>query len=74
MQRGETVIPKGMKASQGGPAATFTFAPVIDARGADSSAVARLEATVKKLHQDFEKRALRAVQGEKSLNPMFGRP
>jgi len=47
----------------------ITFAPVIDARGADSAAVARLEQVVAKQQQEFQARVVHTVrQAQKTRN------
>jgi hypothetical protein len=50
-----------------GPAMNFTFAPVIDARGADAAAVARIANVVAKQQRDFE-RNVQAVVGKTRQN------
>lgn len=51
----------------------ITFAPQIDARGADAGAVARLTADLRAMQRDFAKNVRNTVSGEKSLNPRFAR-
>jgi hypothetical protein len=58
LQRGERVIPRGQNDNRA-PSMQFTFAPQVDARGADVAAVARLEVAMARQQRDFE----RNVQG-----------
>lgn len=58
LERGERVIPKGQSGGDGGT--SFTYAPQIDARGADAGAVQRLEAAMARAHAEFEDRAINA--------------
>jgi len=51
----------GVKASGGGSGASITYAPVIDARGADASAVVRLEAALARAQAEFEGRVIQTV-------------
>jgi len=51
----------------GAPTAFYT----IDARGADSSAIARLEATLRELHRSIEPRAVAAVSNERKRGGAF---
>jgi len=44
-----------------GSAANITFAPTIDARGADAGAVARLEGAMARVQAEFESRVIRTV-------------
>lgn len=61
--RAGTVLPNG----QGMGGGTY----YIDARGADQAAIARLEGIIRDLNGSIERRALRAVQGERNRNPSF---
>lgn len=54
---------------RGGGASGGTF--YIDARGADSAAIARLEATITSINGNLEKRSVAAVANEASRNPSF---
>jgi cell division protein ZapA (FtsZ GTPase activity inhibitor) len=47
--------------SSSGGSQSFTFAPQIDARGADHAAVARLEASLMAMHKSFEGRVRKSV-------------
>jgi hypothetical protein len=58
LQSGERVIPRG--GSAGG--VVLHYAPVIDARGADSSAVARLQQTQKAMAATFRDQVAGAVR------------
>lgn len=58
--------PSDIRAMQGAndnQPASFTFAPVIDARGADVAAVARLEQVVQRQQVEFEGRVKQIVKG-----------
>jgi len=64
--RGSQVVPSARSlAALGGAGAGsgFTFAPVIDARGADVAAVARLEQVVQRQQAEFEGRVKQIVKG-----------
>ncbi|WP_284777067.1 phage tail length tape measure family protein [Agrobacterium sp. lyk4-40-TYG-31] len=50
-----------MKPANSNSAPTITFAPVIDARGADQAAVARLETVVAKQNREFAANVLKVV-------------
>ncbi|PWL18822.1 hypothetical protein DKP76_07090 [Falsochrobactrum shanghaiense] len=52
---------------------SITFAPVIDARGADSAAVARLEQVVARQQAEFSYRVVEAVRNANSTRVKFGR-
>lgn len=52
----------GVSAEGGGGAMQVTFAPVIDARGADAGAVARIEATLARAQAEFEAKVIDTVQ------------
>jgi hypothetical protein len=62
LPRGSQVIPNDVvrQSSNGSP--SITFAPVIDARGADVAAVARLEQVVARQQQEFESRVIGVVR------------
>lgn len=60
LQRGEVVLPRG--AQIGGSSPSITFAPQIDARGASSEAVARLEAAMDKQQRDFAANVLTTMR------------
>ncbi|WP_175584953.1 phage tail length tape measure family protein [Phyllobacterium pellucidum] len=65
LPKGSQVIPNApsMKALSGrGGSGSFTFAPVIDARGASVDAVARLEQVVAKQQQEFSARVVDTVR------------
>ena len=79
---GEQVIPNhklsaptmpnlsGASSSSGG--GSFTFAPVIDARGADVAAVARLEQVVAKQQAEFSGRVVQTMRQAKSTRNWRG--
>ncbi len=79
---GEQVIPnhkltaptmpnlRGASSSSGG--GSFTFAPVIDARGADVAAVARLEQVVAKQQAEFSGRVVQTMRQAKSTRNWRG--
>ncbi|NYD84322.1 tape measure protein [Brucella intermedia] len=79
---GEQVIPnhkltaptmpnlRGASSSTGG--GSFTFAPVIDARGADVAAVARLEQVVAKQQAEFSGRVVQTMRQAKSTRNWRG--
>lgn len=60
LQRGERIIPRGKTPSQIGMS-NFTYAPVIDARGADSAAVARIEQVLAKNQAEFSSKVIETV-------------
>lgn len=51
-----------------GGGGNFTFAPVIDARGADADAVTRLEQVVAKQAREFDARAVQAIRKANNSN------
>lgn len=57
-----TPVPMSRAANDNGP--SFTFAPTIDARGADGSAVARLEQSMARMQGEFEGRVKQIVKGK----------
>src|SRR5690606_24081523 len=69
--QGGTIIPRvpnpsdisRMQGANDNQSASFTFAPVIDARGADVAAVARLEQVVQRQQAEFEGRVKQIVKG-----------
>lgn len=66
-------IPKFNSMAGGNSAGgSFTFAPVIDARGADVAAVARLEMVVGEMQRSFGAQAVQAVKSGNSKR-LFGR-
>lgn len=63
LQKGEVVIPKaGFRNAAGGGNVAVTFAPNIDARGADMSVVARLEAQMRVQEATFSDRVATALR------------
>lgn len=66
LPRGSQVIPARstaqMMAGGAGGAVTLSYAPVIDARGADQAAVARLEAAMVQQSRDFEARVQQTLR------------
>ncbi|QRM43982.1 phage tail length tape measure family protein [Rhizobium sp. BG4] len=67
LQRGERIIPRGKSAQQTG-SSNFTYAPVIDARGADNAAVARIEQVLAKDRADFSARVVKTVVDARRRN------
>ena len=65
LPRGSQVIPNDVLQRAGG-GVSVTFAPNIDARGADVAAVARLEQVVTRQQQEFEARVVGVVRGAQS--------
>jgi hypothetical protein len=65
-----TIIPNIPSIQHGGSAGStsITYAPTIDARGADSAAVARIQDTLAKDKADFSVRVVAAVQKAKKSN------
>jgi hypothetical protein len=61
LPRGASVYPAGQTSRMMGGGGNMTFAPVIDARGADVGAVARLEAAMAKAQAEFEGRVVQTV-------------
>lgn len=57
--------------SQAGP--SFTYAPVIDARGADAAAVARLEQAQIRANQDFEARTIKTIRAANKAGVKLGK-
>lgn len=58
LQKGELIIPRGGSA---GTSVAVTYSPVIDARGADAGAVARIERILQQDRVTFESRVISAV-------------
>ncbi|MDQ0558305.1 tape measure domain-containing protein [Rhizobium mesoamericanum] len=74
LPRGSQVIPNAslpkVSKAMGGNSHSITYAPVIDARGADSEAVARLERILAKERAEFSAKVVRTVkdaQGRRML-------
>jgi hypothetical protein len=61
-------VPKIMPGMGGSSGPNITYAPTIDARGADSAAVARIQDTLAKDKADFSVRVVAAVQKAKKSN------
>lgn len=61
LPRGSQVIANHNLGKMGG-GSNVTFAPVIDARGADAAAVARIEAALAKAQAEFQNRVISTVQ------------
>jgi tape measure domain-containing protein len=57
--------------AQAGP--SFTYAPVIDARGADAAAVARLEQAQIRANQDFEAKTISAIRKANKAGVKMGK-
>jgi tape measure domain-containing protein len=60
-------------ATRSGAANYFTYAPTIDARGADAAAVARLEQAQIKANQDFEARTVKAIRDANKAGVKLGK-
>jgi hypothetical protein len=71
LQKGERIIPRGGSTS-GGANVSLSFAPVIDARGADVAAVARLEQVVAKQGAEMQGRVEAAVRSAQKRNVKLG--
>lgn len=56
-----------------GGGSTVVFAPKIDARGADSAAIRRLEGKMQTMAKQMPRQTVHTVQREKQLNPGFVR-
>lgn len=65
-------MPNLRGASSSGGGGSFTFAPVIDARGADVAAVARLEQVVAKQQAEFSGRVVQTMRQAKSTRNWRG--
>ncbi|TWB20039.1 tape measure domain-containing protein [Rhizobium sp. ERR 1071] len=52
---------------------SFTYAPVIDARGADAAAVARLEQAQIRLNRDFEARTIKTIRAANKAGVKLGK-
>ncbi len=65
-------LPNLRGASSSGGGGSFTFAPVIDARGADVAAVARLEQVVAKQQAEFSGRVVQTMRQAKSTRNWRG--
>lgn len=59
---------RSLPASTSGAASQITYAPTIDARGADSAAVARLELAMEKDRRTFAARSVAAIQQARKSN------
>ncbi len=71
LQKGERIIPRSGTTSQSSPVAV-TYAPVIDARGADAAAVARLEKVVARQGAEMQGRVEAAVRSAQKRNVKLG--
>lgn len=65
-------LPNLRGAASSGGGGSFTFAPVIDARGADVAAVARLEQVVARQQAEFEGRVVATMRKAKSTRNWRG--
>nr|WP_176024859.1 tape measure protein [Brucella pseudintermedia] len=65
-------LPNLRGAASSGGGGSFTFAPVIDARGADVAAVARLEQVVAKQQAEFSARVVQTMRQAKSTRNWRG--
>lgn len=71
-KRGEGVFTQGQMAAMGGNSGpNITYAPNIDARGADAQAVARLAAALAQDRQNFERNVQAVVGRTRQNNPAF---
>ncbi|RVM86377.1 hypothetical protein CN122_23490, partial [Sinorhizobium meliloti] len=69
LPRGSQVVPTipSMKALKAGiPSTSVTYAPQIDARGADAAAVARLEQVMARDRAEFESKTVAAIRNARS--------
>ncbi|MDE4619637.1 phage tail length tape measure family protein [Sinorhizobium meliloti] len=64
LEKGEIVLPKGAKVGSEG--VNVTYAPQIDARGADAAAVARLEQVMARDRAEFESKTVAAIRNARS--------
>ncbi|WP_140426964.1 phage tail length tape measure family protein [Ensifer aridi] len=64
LEKGEIVLPKGAKVGSDG--VSVTYAPQIDARGADAAAVARLEQVMARDRAEFESKTVAAIRNARS--------
>lgn len=64
LEKGEIVLPKGAKVGTEG--VNVTYAPQIDARGADAAAVARLEQVMARDRAEFESKTVAAIRNARS--------
>lgn len=64
LEKGEIVLPKGAKVGSEG--VSVTYAPQIDARGADAAAVARLEQVMARDRAEFESKTVAAIRSARS--------
>lgn len=64
LEKGEIVLPKGAKVGSEG--VSVTYAPQIDARGADAAAVARLEQVMARDRAEFESKTVAAIRNARS--------
>ncbi|MCG5483655.1 MAG: phage tail length tape measure family protein [Sinorhizobium meliloti] len=64
LEKGEIVLPKGAKVGSEG--VNVTYAPQIDARGADAAAVARLEQVMARDRAEFESKTVAAIRSARS--------
>lgn len=71
LQKGERIIPRSGTTSQSSPVAV-TYAPVIDARGADAAAVARLEKVVAKQNAEMQSRIEAGIRSAQKRNVKLG--
>lgn len=71
LQKGERIIPRSGTTSQSSPVAV-TYAPVIDARGADAAAVARLEKVVAKQSAEMQSRIEAGIRSAQKRNVKLG--
>jgi hypothetical protein len=64
LERGEVVIPRGVRSTAGGTAVSINVS--IDARGADKDGLARVAGEVAKLRAELPSRAVQAIQQAKT--------
>lgn len=72
LPKGSQVFPNGkMPGNDNGPQNVFTYAPNIDARGADAAAVARLATVIAQDRQNFERNVQGVMAKTSQNNPGF---
>jgi phage-related tail protein len=72
LPKGSQVFPNGkMPGNDSGPQNVFTYAPSIDARGADAAAVARLASVIANDRQNFERNVQGVMAKTSQNNPGF---
>lgn len=72
LPRGSQVIPNHRLNGQGGQSVVVNFNPVIDARGADPAAIARLETGLAKVRQEMPAQVVESVRKAQKSNVKLG--